>query len=214
MVKRKCKKNPARKSPSENNTLSVVEPPFCYAGLTILQQRFCEILFSMEEPNQKQALIQAGSKMRGTSAEVYASRLLRNVKVQKYLNYLRKKSSDGAIIDKTKVLNELCKLAFTNIKNYIEIDEDGVIKFIPFNKIDVTKLAAIESIKVKENITHSKKGTEYIQRTTQFKLYNKDSALDKLMKHLGLYEKDNDQRKNTIQLALIDIIAHLGGIAE
>ena len=89
-----------------------------------------------------------------------------------------------------RVLNELAKLAFTNIEDYLTIDDEGEVIFIPFEQIDKDKLAAIESIKVRKNVTKNKDGSrEYEVTTTDFKLCNKDSALDKLMKHLGQYKE-------------------------
>ena len=54
--------------------------------LTALQFRTANIFFNQPEKNQKQAYIQAGGKCRGHKAEVVASRMLNNVKVQDYLN--------------------------------------------------------------------------------------------------------------------------------
>lgn len=166
----------------------------------------------MPEPNQKQAMIQAGSKQRGNKAESYASITVRKPKVKAYLNYLKDKSTNKAILSKAKVLKEISKLAFTNIKDYVTIDEDGNEIFIPFDQIDEDKLAAVKSIKVRKNKTVSKKGTEYQSQTTEFDLYSKDSALDKLMKHFGLYKEDNDQKRTNVQIALVDMIAYVGGL--
>lgn len=54
-------------------------------GLTILQQRFVANLLSMEKPNQTQALVNAGSKQTGRSAEVYASQLLSKPIIKAYI---------------------------------------------------------------------------------------------------------------------------------
>lgn len=178
-----------------------------WGGITILQQTFCEKVFENKEISQGKALQLAGSTQTGMSAEVYASQLLKKPKVQAYLNHLRGQASERAIVDKVAVLKEIKKLAFSNIKDYVLVDDEGDISFIPFDQIDVDKLAAIESIKVRQNTTHNKDGSrDYTQKNVEFKLYSKDSALEKLMKHLGLYEKDNDQKGKTIY----DILAIIG----
>lgn len=164
--------------------------------LTILQQRFADIYFTMKEPNQTQAYIQAGYKAKGKTAEQAASRVARNVKVRAYLDGLRAKVTKKTEIDGAKVVTELGKIAFTNIKDYISIDEDGVIHFIPFDQIEEDKLAAIESIKVRVNVTTNRKeDKEYTSTTTEFKLHSKLNSLEQLGKHFGIYEKDNDQSR-------------------
>lgn len=168
--------------------------------LTILQKRYADIYFSMKEPNQTQAYIQAGYKARGKTAEANASRLLRNAKVEVYLNKLRTAITKKTQIDAAKVVTELGKVAFTNIKDYINIDEEGKLRFIPFDQIDDEKLAAIESFKVRVNVTRNRKDDkEYTTTTTEFKLHSKLNALEQLGKHFGIYEKDNDQSR-TIEL--------------
>jgi hypothetical protein len=84
-------------------------------GLTILQQRFAEKLFTMEHPNQRQAYIDAGGTARGASADVQACRLLKNDKVKAYLNYLREKSQKKAEKTVDDAIAELARIAFKDI---------------------------------------------------------------------------------------------------
>lgn len=164
--------------------------------LTILQKRFADNYFKMKEPNQRQAYIDAGYKARGGIADAASSRLLRNVKVQEYLDKLREDSTARTQIDGAKVVTELGKVAFTNIKDYINVDENGIIHFIPFDQIDEDKLAAIESIKIRVNVTTNRKeDKEYTSTTTEFKLHSKLNSLEQLGKHFGIYEKDHEQSR-------------------
>jgi len=84
--------------------------------LTILQERFADILFSMPEPNQKEAYIKAGYKARGASAESKASRLVRNGKVKAYIDELRDKRTKKTEIDAEYVISGL--------KNIVEKNKD------------------------------------------------------------------------------------------
>ncbi len=175
--------------------------------ITILQQRFVDILFSMPEPNQEQAYIQAGYKSQGAAARYNASRMITNDNVQAYLQKLRDAATKLAVIDGAKVISELGKLGFSNIQDFVDIDKDGNVNFISFDSIGREKLAAVESIKVRTNITKNKDGSrEYEATTTEFKLCSKEGALDKLGKHFGIYEKDNAQKAQTI----FDILAIVG----
>ena len=40
-------------------------------------------------------------------------------------------------------------------------------------------------------------------RTTKLKVWDKNAALEKAMKHLGLYEKDNSQRAPNLALQVV-----------
>lgn len=158
--------------------------------ITLLQQRFADILFSMKEPNQTQAYIEAGYKAKGKTAEQAASRLARNVKVREYLKKLRTVVTKRTEIDGAKVVTELGKVAFTNIKDYIKVDSEEEVHFIPFDQIPNEKLAAIESIKVRENVTTNRKeDKEYKTTTIEFKLHSKLNALEQLGKHFNIYDK-------------------------
>lgn len=163
--------------------------------LTILQQRFVDVLFAMPVPNQREAYLRVYNKrkVKPGSADVLSNRMLKKVKVAAYLNKLRAEATKLAIIDGVKVIKELGKLGFSNIQDFIDIDEDGNIKFISFDSIGRDKLAAVESIKVRTTTTGTGK-SQSTTETTEFKLCSKEGALDKLGKHFGIFEKDNTQR--------------------
>ena len=161
--------------------------------LTIMQERFANILFSMPESNQTQAYIQAGYKAKGKAAEAHSSRLVRNGMVKAYLDKLRKAVTERTEIDATKVIKELAKLAFSNIEDYLTVDEDGETRLKNFDDIERNVLAAVESIKIS---TTKNKDDSREYTTTQFKLCSKLNALEQLGKHLGIYDKDNTQRQS------------------
>lgn len=95
------------------------------------------------------------------------------------------------------VINELTILGFSNIDDYLQVDKEGDVLLRGFKGISRTKLAAIESIKVNET---RNKDDSRSYTTTQFKLHSKISAIDQLMKHLGLYEADNAQQHEKAEL--------------
>ena len=75
--------------------------------LTEKQKRFCEEY--LIDLNATQAAVRAGYSPK--TAEQAAARLLRNVKVQEYLNILREKQSERTQITADMVLKELEKIA-------------------------------------------------------------------------------------------------------
>lgn len=149
--------------------------------LTPKQLLFCkEYLIDL---NGTQAAIRAGYSKK--TAEVQASTLLRNPKVKNYVQKLMDKRSDRIEITADRVLQEIAKIAFNNIQDYI--DEGNVIKDL--KSIPKDHAASVESIKIIE--TEWEGGSK---TSTSFKLHSKDSALEKLARHLGIFEKDNNQK--------------------
>lgn len=174
--------------------------------ITIQQQRFVDILFGMKEPNNRQAYIQAGYKSRGATADVNACRLLKRDKVQSYLNKLRAAVTEKTEITATKVVRELGKIAFSNIKNYLNIKDDEVY-FKDFSELTDEQAAAVESIKVMKKTIKGKDDEDDVEiQAIQFKLHSKTNTLEQLGKHLGIYQRDNAQKA---PITLIDIIARM-----
>lgn len=144
------------------------------SDLTDNQKRFCEEY--LIDLNGKQAAIRAGYSEK--TAENQASRLLSNAKVSAFIQTLKIKRSDRTEITADMVIQELAKVGFANLQDYIKAG---------FTIEDIQQLqrdhaSAIESIKVKK--THG----EYPSTEISFKLHDKISALEKLGRHLGVFE--------------------------
>lgn len=164
--------------------------------LTPKIKRFCEEY--IKDLNGTQAAIRAGYSEK--TANEQASKLLAKVNVQIYVSELKKSLSDKNEGLAQQVIDELKKLGFANIQDYIN----------PQNEIkDLTTItrdnaAAVESIK--KTVTEFSGGGESSGKKTtiQFKLYDKISALEKLGRHLGIFELDNQQKAATINVNITD----------
>jgi len=151
--------------------------------LTYKQDLFCREFII--DNNAYQAAIRAGYSE--STAKVKACDWLEKVSIKERIQALRQKITDKLDVSAEKVVAELAKLGFANIKDFVDINEEGETTFKSFEGIDNAKLAAIKSIKVSK--TENKDGNrEYT--TTNFELYNKESALEKLGRYLGIF-KDN-----------------------
>lgn len=154
-------------------------------------KRFCEEFII--DLNGKQAAIRAGYSE--TRAAVTAVELLTRNDVQEYILELKKERSERTEVTADMVIKELAKIGFSDIKEYYASENQT---------IDVTKLdnklsAAISSIKITE--TEGDWGSKTVK---EFKLHDKLSALDKIGKHLGIFEKDNKQKGvDTVGMQLI-----------
>lgn len=164
-----------------------------------MQERFCqEYIIDL---NATQAAIRSGYCER--SAREQGCRLLTKSNIQTEIQRLKVGRSERTDIKADAVVCELAKLAFSNIEDYLTVNEDGETRLKNFEDIERNVLAAIESIKIS---TTKNKDDSREYKTTQFKLCSKLNALEQLGKHLGIYQKDNEQKGQTI----FDILAIVG----
>lgn len=163
--------------------------------VTPKQERFCnEYLIDL---NASQAAIRAGYSQK-TSKE-QAARLLTKVNLQDFIATLQKKISDNNDNLVQKVIDELVKVGFSNIQDYVSSSNNVV----DLSGIDIKKAAAVASVK-KSVTTFGDKKTGGIKEVVEFKLWDKISALEKLGKHLGVFEADNKQKSAVINVNLTD----------
>jgi phage terminase small subunit len=116
-------------------------------------------------------------------------RLLQRDDVQEYISRLQTLLAEKTGISQQKVLQEIAKIAFSDIRKYYQ--DDNNLK--PICDLDDNEAAALASVKSYEE---TMPGTDIIVGfNKEIKMYDKLAGLEKLARHLGLYEKDNDQRK-------------------
>lgn len=121
--------------------------------------------------NATQAAIRAGYSAK--AAAVQGARLLTNAKVLAALQEAQKRRERRTEITADRVLNELAKIAFSDLKDFVEFGSAG-IRIKPSSDVDGTVLS-----EVSEMVT---KGAT----VTSVKLHSKMKALELLSKHLGL----------------------------
>lgn len=127
------------------------------------------------------AYIEAGYKGDRTAA----SRLSTNVNIRARVDELVGKGAERAEATVERVLKELSRIGFSDLRNVFT--EGGHLRH-PSTWDDATA-AAISSIKV---ITRpaggvDEDGNKEIEHVHEIKLWDKNSALEKLAKHLGMF---------------------------
>ena len=175
------------------------------AGLTEKQKRFAdEYLIDL---NATQAAIRA--KYSAKTADAAASRMLANVKIAKYIQGRQGKLQRRTEISQDKVLAELAKIGFSNIKDYlnyrtvlreVDRDENGDPVYDWAMIVDALDSDQVDGAPIQE-VRIARDGT-FI-----FKLYNKLDALEKIAKHLGLYNASDTDPE-----LLKEAIKILGGV--
>lgn len=151
------------------------------------QKRFCEEY--VIDLNATQASIRAGYSVK--TAGSIGNNLLKKIEIQNEINALNRKRSVKTGITADKVIAELGKIAFADIKNYLSFDENGV-KFKESNEVDGTLISEVSSNETETVLTGETTG---INKKVQLKmkLHDKMKALELLGKHFNIYnEKQSD----------------------
>ena len=152
-------------------------------GLTSKQFIFCkEYLIDF---NATRAIIKAGYSK--NSAETQGSRMLTNVKVKAYITKHKAERAEKLDITADKVLKEIANVAFFDIRN---IFDGSSLKQV--SDLEEKTARALSSVKSRIE----KLDGENFAEVVEVKANDKLKALDMLSRHLGLYEKDNEQNKD------------------
>lgn len=161
-------------------------------GLTAAQERFAQEVVKGLSMTEAMYIAYPASKRWKTSAvHNRASKLAHLDLVRKRIDLLTIEAASQAVLEAADVMLEVKRLALSDIAGVMH--EDGRVK-LP-NELDPATRAAISSFKIDE------------YGRIEYKFWDKNSALDKAMKHLGLFERDNGQKTNP----LLDLLAGLSG---
>lgn len=163
--------------------------------LTAKQERFCEEYII--DLNATKAAIRAGYSEK--TAYSIGQENLTKPEIIERLSELRADISEnnGKLIQ--RVIDELVKVGFSNIQDYI--GQGNTI--VDMSEIDENKARAVSSIK-KSLTEFGTPDNPGIKTVVEFKLWDKISALEKLGRHLGIFEADNKQKSSVINVNLTD----------
>ena len=129
------------------------------------------------------------------SVNEMASRLLKNVKVASMIAEIRVRAEDTTSLAVERTLAELARVCFSDVRKLC--NPDGSLKNV--NELDADTAAAVASFEVDE----VEVGDKVVRRTIKVKLWDKNAALEKAFKYLGLYERENTQHSENLQLQVI-----------
>lgn len=133
-----------------------------------------------------------GYTAKGKVAAAAASRLLKNVKFAAEYNKAKEKAANRAVLSKERVLREDCRIAYSDVGELF----NGPILIAPADLPEDVR-RAIASVKVTERSF----GDDETIKTYEYKFWDKGRSIDRLERHLGLFEKDNEQKKPEIIVA-------------
>ena len=131
-----------------------------------------------------------------------ASALSSNIKVSSRVKELREKAAARVEFTAADVLRQVWSMASFDVRKLYKADGSP----IPIHELDDMTAAAIQGVDIEEEYTGKGEDRVFIGYTKKYKVADKNSAAEKLMKHLGLYELDNKQTN-----PMTDLLASLSG---
>ncbi|CAN7517560.1 terminase small subunit [Brucella pseudogrignonensis] len=148
-------------------------------SLTAKQERFvAEYLIDL---NATQAAIRAGYSEK--TAQQQGSRLLLNVVVQEAIAKGQNKTAEKLEITKDRIVEELAKIGFSNMLDYMRAGSDGD-PYLDFSDLTREQAAALSEVTV-EDFKDGRGEDARDVRRIKFKLHDKKGALVDLAKMLG-----------------------------
>lgn len=153
--------------------------------------------------NAGQAYQRAGYKATGNAAEAAASRLLSDVKVQRAIQERMAAREKRTEVTQDRVLQEMARLGFADLRE--AFTTTGHLKR-PEEWPDALG-AAIASVEVvvRPSGEYDADGRPEVEHVHKLKLWDKNSALEKIAKHLGMFaERPGDDAGRPIHIEIVN----------
>lgn len=165
--------------------------------LTEKQRSFIEEY--LVDLNATQAALRAGYSEK--TAYSQGQRLLKNVEIQDIIQERMKERSKRTEVTSDRVVEELAKIAFSDLKDFVHWDENGVT-ILDSEHVDGSVLAEISET---TNIQTFPNGGESERIQKKVKPHDKMKALEMLGKHLGMF-KETVQHEGKLGVTIVDDI--------
>ena len=151
--------------------------------------------------NATEAALKAGFSP--NSADRQGARLLKDVRISSELAQRRTEIAQKLELTTERVLLEVARLALFDPRKLF----DNTGQPIPIQSLDDDTAAALAGLDVHEEYLGSGKDRVFVGYTKKYKIADKNSALEKAAKFLGLFEKDNKQKTDPLR----DVLGALSG---
>jgi len=135
----------------------------------------------------------AGYIARGGIASTNASKLLKNAKFAKAYSEALERVGNKAEATKERIILEECRLAYSDLR---QIFKDGTT--ISPDQLPEDVARSISGVEIIERVIVGNNDEQVLERKFKYRFWDKGRALERISKHLGLYEKDNEQSRPVI----------------
>ncbi|WP_434513794.1 terminase small subunit [Dechloromonas sp. ARDL1] len=152
-------------------------------SLTPKQEKFAQEVASGKSQADAYRAAFDCARSKPETIQSHASRLMADGKVSARVKELREMIVDRLAINNERILREIARLALFDPRSLF--NDDGTPK--PIAELDDDTAAAIAGLEVLEEFEGSGKERVFVGYTKKYKIADKNAALEKLCKHLGLY---------------------------
>lgn len=173
--------------------------------LTEKQERYCQSYIVCGNQSAAYRIAFDAEDMNINTVYVEACKLHSDPKITQRIKELQKEAYERNKITLDELIQNLAGMVRFDIADLY--DEDGVL--LPLKQMPLAARQMINQLDTDELYITIDGKREVMGRTKKLRTYSKTDAIEKLMKHLGGYEKDNSQ-KNTIQIHIDSKDAQLG----
>lgn len=152
---------------------------------SITNQQALFVEHYVQSLNATQAAIKAGYSEK--SAHVLGYQLLQNPLVSAAISQASEKRSQNIGLTTERLLQEAMRLAFFDIRKLVDAEGNP----IPIQQLDDDTAAAIQGLELATEKSRDDDGV--VTTVRKYKIADKNSAIERLFKHKGLFKADNDQ---------------------
>ena len=147
--------------------------------------------------NQRAAALEAGAK-NDRAADQYALRMLSIVEVQQEIARRAAETLAAAEMETgisvSRTLREAGRLGYLDPAQFF--DKEG--NLLEIHEMPVEARVAVAGLEITEQFAGTGEDRKHVGFLKKIKFVDKNAALEKLMKHLGLFERDNRQKPPTL----------------
>ena len=147
--------------------------------------------------NGRQAAIAAGYSAK--TAHVTSAKLLNIPSIRDQIAELTDKTATAAEITIADTLREAKAILQSDVTAYF--DEKGDVK--PIHEWTAAMAAAVSSVEVDNCYRGTGKKRRLVSSTTKLRFWDKNAALGHVMRHLGMFEKGNQQKMPNLNVQLL-----------
>jgi phage terminase small subunit len=159
-------------------------------ALTLKEEAF--VLEYLKDLNASKAYARAGYKTKDGKGGHLAHQLIHKPHMEAAIEQAFRERQERTKVTVDKVVTELAKLAFTNMNDYHDRWDGTGIYLKPSTELTLEQTAAIESLESVDTPFGIK---------LKFKLYSKQTALQSLGEHLGMWGKKEKEQEDPLNMA-------------
>lgn len=174
-------------------------------GLTIKQENFARAYVRLGDKSAAYREAYNAENMKDETVNRKAFDVFNNGNVRARISQLQDEAGERHDITVDKLIKEWAKLAFTDLPDVLDF-AGGAMTLTDFKNLSPAQRACIKKFKAKTEVAlkyddHGNPTPTPVD-LVEVEFYDKQVALLNLGKHIGFYEKDNFQKKQTSHIIM------------